>query len=307
MELAIATPVLNMIVGVAPEWEQTGSIEDVARIAERADVLGYHHLTCSEHVAVPVSEVSRRGGRYWDPLSTFGFLAARTTQFRLANSVLVLGYHHPLVIVKRYGTLDQVSNGRVILGVGVGSLRDEFDLLAAEFEDCGPRGDDALRAVRTCLSTNEPEYSGPYYSFGGVVVDPCAYQAQVRLWVGGRTLRSLRRAVDLAQGWWPFNISFAQASGWLRIVEPAQFRGRAAPRTTNRSAPRAEPGRRRTGRGRAQRDHHLLRTVRPPVRGALPGTTRSPGLGSRRHHDPRSDQPRSTTSRNALAQNEGTT
>jgi probable F420-dependent oxidoreductase len=196
VKLAIATPVLNMIVGVAPEWERIGSIEDVARIAERDDVLGYHHLTCSEHVVVPVDEVARRGGRYWDPLSTFGFLAARTTQIRLATSVLVLGYHHPLEVVKRYGTLDQVSSGRVILGVGVGSLPQEFDLLGAEFEDRGPRGDDALRTLRTCLSTNEPDYSGTYYSFGGVVVDPYAYQAQVPLWVGGRTLRSLRRAVE---------------------------------------------------------------------------------------------------------------
>ena len=60
---------------------------------------------------------------------------------------LVLGYHHPLAIVKRYGTLDHVSNGRVILGVGVGSLKEEFDLLGAPFDDRGARGDDALRAL----------------------------------------------------------------------------------------------------------------------------------------------------------------
>ena len=70
---------------------------------------------------------------------------------------LVLGYHHPLAIVKRYGTLDHVSGGRVILGVGVGSLKEEFDLLGAPFEDRGARGDDALRALRAALqATSRP-------------------------------------------------------------------------------------------------------------------------------------------------------
>ena len=76
---------------------------------------------------------------YWDPLATFGYLAARTERIRFATHVLVLAYHHPLEIAKRYGTLDRVSNGRVILGVGVGTLKEEFDLIGAPFDDRGPR------------------------------------------------------------------------------------------------------------------------------------------------------------------------
>ena len=112
---------------------------------------------------------------------------------------LVLGYHHPLEIVKRYGTLDNVSNGRVILGLGVGSLKEEFDLLGAPFEDRGARGDDALRALRAALPSNEPTYDGEFYSFGGLTVDPCALQPHMPFWIGGRTKRSLRRAVTLAR------------------------------------------------------------------------------------------------------------
>ena len=89
---------------------------------------------------MPATEAARRGARYWDPLATLGYVAARTTQIRLATMTLVLGYHHPLAIVKRYGTLDHVSNGRVILGVGVGTLKEEFDLLGAPFDDRGDRG-----------------------------------------------------------------------------------------------------------------------------------------------------------------------
>ena len=129
---------------------------------------------------------------------------------------LVLGYHHPLAIVKRYGTLDHVSKGRVILGVGVGSLKEEFDLLGAPFDDRGARGDDALRALRAALPTNEPAYEGEFYSFGGLTVDPCALQPHMPIWVGGRTKRSLRRALTLADGWCPFGVSIETAAEWLQ-------------------------------------------------------------------------------------------
>jgi probable F420-dependent oxidoreductase len=219
MRLSVGTPVVTMLPVAHAQWEETGTIEDVAVVAEAADRLGYHHLTCSEHIGVPATEAPRRGARYWDPLSTFGYLAARTERIRLATNVLVLGYHHPLEIAKRYGTLDVVSGGRVILGVGVGTLKEEFDLIGAPFEDRGARADDALRALRASLSQAEPAYAGEYYDFGGLVVDPCAVQAKVPLWVGGRTLRSLRRAAALADGWCPFAVGPDQAREWLDRVE----------------------------------------------------------------------------------------
>jgi len=214
-ELAIGSPVVT---SGAP-WADEGSIEELTRVAEVGDRLGYHHLTCSEHIALPASELARRGSRYWDPLATFGYLAARTERIRFATNVLVLPYHHPLEIAKRYGTLDEISHGRVILGVGVGTLKEEFDLIGAPFDDRGPRSDDALRALRASLSKRLPEYHGPLYDFEGLVVDPCAVQEHVPIWVGGRTLRSLRRAATLADGWCPFAVAPAKAAEWLQIVE----------------------------------------------------------------------------------------
>jgi probable F420-dependent oxidoreductase len=216
LRLGIATPVVTNVAGAALSWEQDATIEDIGRVAEAADRLGYHHLTCSEHIGIPSAEAARRGSRYWDPLATLGYLAARTSRIRLATMTLVLGYHHPLEIVKRYGTLDHVSGGRVILGLGVGSLKEEFDLLGAPFDDRGPRADDALRALRAALSTNEPAYHGQYYSFGGLTVDPCALQSHLPFWIGGRTKRSLRRALTLAEGWCPFGIPVATAAQWLQ-------------------------------------------------------------------------------------------
>jgi probable F420-dependent oxidoreductase len=218
LKLGIVTPVLTLLPRAHAQWEETATFADVVGIVQEAERLGYHHCTCSEHVAVPVEVAKVRGGRYFDPLATFGALGAQTETIRFAAHVLVLGYHHPLAIAKRYGTLDVVTGGRVIIGVGVGSLEEEFELLGASFDDRGARGDDAMRALRASLSEAEPEYHGEFFDYSGFLVEPCAVQARVPLWVGGRTYRSLRRAVELGDGWAPFA---------LRTEEITEMLGRA--------------------------------------------------------------------------------
>ncbi|MEU8119796.1 TIGR03619 family F420-dependent LLM class oxidoreductase [Spirillospora sp. NPDC049024] len=213
MRVGIVTPVAAQPPGHAA-WERDAGVEEIGLIAATADRLGYHHLTCSEHVAVPAEAAEQRGGVYWDPLATFGYLAARTSRIRLATQVLVLGYHHPLAIAKRYGTLDRISGGRLTLGLGVGSLEEEFDLLGAPFADRGARADDALAALRASLSRRTPEYRGEYYAYSGLVVEPHAVQERVPLWIGGRSGRSLRRALT-ADGWVPFGLPLRTLAGML--------------------------------------------------------------------------------------------
>jgi probable F420-dependent oxidoreductase len=206
MRCGIITPVLTLLPGAHARWERDGTLDDVATIARAADRLGIDHLTCSEHVVVPTDAAAARGGRYWDPAVTLGYLAAVTSRIRLVPSVVVLGYHHPLALAKRYATLDRVSGGRLVLGVGVGSLEEEFDLLGADFEHRGDRADDAMRALRAAWSGPEPHYQGPWFRFADVVLDPAPVQEHVPLWVGGRSARSLRRAVELGDGWCPFGL-----------------------------------------------------------------------------------------------------
>ncbi len=223
-KLSIGTPVVTMNPGASSEWEREASVDDVGLIAETADRLGFHHLTCSEHIGLPATELARRGARYWDPLATFGYLAARTSQIRFTTLVLVLGYHHPLEIAKRYGTLDLISGGRLILGVGIGTLQEEFDLLGAPFDKRGPRADDSMRALRAALSKPEPAYHGEFQDFEGFIIDPCAVQDRVPLWVGGRSLASLKRAASLGEGWSPFAVRPSEAAGWIKQVElPSGF------------------------------------------------------------------------------------
>ena len=206
MRIGLQTPVVIQVPATASTWEATAGATEIGEIAAVADQLGIDYLTCSEHVVVPTDVAATRGSTYWDPLATLAFIAGRTSRIRLATSVLVLGYHHPLEIAKRYGTLDQVSGGRLILGVGVGSLREEFDLLGAAWDDRGARADEAMGALRAALATNRPVHQGNYYRYDSVVMDPCAAQPRVPIWVGGRTRRSLRRAVEFGDGWMPFGL-----------------------------------------------------------------------------------------------------
>ncbi|MEX7471618.1 TIGR03619 family F420-dependent LLM class oxidoreductase [Mycobacterium adipatum] len=206
MRLGLSTPVVIQQPGIASPWEADAGPADLAAIAAAADAIGFHHLTCSEHVGIPAQAADTRGSVYWDPLATLSFLAAHTRRIRLTTSVLVLGYHHPVALAKSYGTLDRLSGGRVILGVGVGSLREEFDLLGAAWSDRGAEADTALRQLRAAWG--QPVVDG-------LAIEPHATTTDLTIWVGGRTLRSLRRAIELGNGWMPFGLSPDTIAGYL--------------------------------------------------------------------------------------------
>lgn len=215
MLFGLTTPILTLAPRTHAAWERSAGPEEIREIAQHADRLGYHHLSCSEHVAIPSAAVEKRGGRYYDPAATLGFVAALTSRIRLLTHVIVLPYHHPLSIAKRYGTLDRLSGGRVILGVGVGSLEEEFRLLGVDFANRGARYEDALRALRASLGRSDPAYHGTYYDFAELRVDPCAVQEHLPIWLGGRSPRSLRRALEFADGWDPFGFSQEQLRSLL--------------------------------------------------------------------------------------------
>ncbi len=226
MRLGLITPIVSLNPRFdPPAWEVDGGIDDLVVVAREAERLGYDWVSCPEHVAVPVELADQRGGRYWDPVATLSYLAACTSRIGLLSHVVVLGYHHPLEIVKRYGTLDVASGGRVILGVGVGSLRAEFELLGAEFEDRGPRADDALGALRASFGVRQPDYHGTTYRFADLIVDPSGLQPHLPIWVGGRTRRSLRRALALGDGWIPFGLTGPELEPLL--ADPALADARA--------------------------------------------------------------------------------
>jgi probable F420-dependent oxidoreductase len=231
VQLGLVTPIVSLNPRFkVPDWELDGTMDDVVAVAVEADRLGYRWISCPEHIAIPEEVASVRGGRYFDPLVTLSYAAAATARLGLLTHVLVLGYHHPLEIVKRYGTLDEASGGRLILGVGVGSLEAEFALLGAEFDGRGARADDALAAIRASFGHRAPTYHGTHYRYDGFLVEPSGLERHLAIWVGGRTHRSLRRALDLGDGWIPFGLSAAELG--IMLEEAAVTEALAA-----RSAP----------------------------------------------------------------------
>src|SRR5580765_4908109 len=244
MKYGIVTPVLTLLPRAHATWEESGTFADVVAVVKEADRLGYHHCTCSEHVAIPTAVAETRGARYWDPLPTFGALGVHTSRIRFAAHVLVLGYHHPLAIAKRYGTLDQVTDGRLILGVGVGSLREEFDLLGAPFDDRGARPDvgrGSYRAIAPARGRARRRLGPLRVAHRGARRDARPRPGHRRV---GRTRRAHRRA-------------------------PAE---RAPPRPARRTRAGARAGRplHRDRRDRPQR------ALRPPLSVALSRAARRP-------------------------------
>jgi probable F420-dependent oxidoreductase len=209
LRLGIVTPVVHInprFDPPPPAWESTGTIDDIVFVAQAAERAGYEWVSASEHIAIPEEATAARGPRYWDPLCALSFMAANTSRISLLSHVVVLSYHHPLEVVKRWGTLDIASRGRVILGVGVGSLEPEFELLGHQFGGRGERADDSLRAIRSTWGVRTPSYHGTHFDFDGFIVEPSGLSRPLEIWVGGRTRRSLRRAIDLGEGWIPFRL-----------------------------------------------------------------------------------------------------
>jgi probable F420-dependent oxidoreductase len=212
MRFGITSPVLQTVPGVSDlRGDEVGGVDDLRHLLSSVERLGYDHATFPEHVAVPVNDTNRIGGVWWGQLPALGFAACMTTRIRLVSYVTVLGYHHPVEIVKSFGTVDVLSGGRLVLGVGVGSLKPEFDLLGAEFEGRGQYADQSLETIRRLW--------GRPTALEGFIVQPCGTSTHVPVWVGGRSRRSFERAVKHGDGWTPFALTLEEISAYLASVE----------------------------------------------------------------------------------------
>jgi len=210
---------------------EPGALGDVARLAED---LGYHSVFVADHVVMPRTLSSKYpyscdGGfpydpdQDWlDPLVALGYLAARTTRIRIGTSVTVLPMRHPIVTAKQIASADHLSGGRVIFGVGVGWMAEEFALLGESFHDRGRRMDEYLRLVKTLWTEKNPSFSGQYFQVSDCAVTPKPVQKpHVPLWVGGDSPAALRRAARLGDGWHSAGTSLAELPGKLRMLDEA--------------------------------------------------------------------------------------
>jgi probable F420-dependent oxidoreductase len=189
----------------------------VAAAAERA---GFDFLSVSDHLVIPAKRESHypyvvggafgdgRQGHCLDQLSTLAFLAACTTRLKLLASVLVVPHRPAMLTAKMLATIDVLSRGRLIVGAGAGWMKEEFDLLGANFAQRGKLTDEYLAAFIELWTSEQPEFAGKHVAFKDVLFEPKPLQKpHPPLWIGGESPGAIRRAIRFGQAWYPGNNS----------------------------------------------------------------------------------------------------
>jgi probable F420-dependent oxidoreductase len=183
--------------------------EAAARVARAAEDAGFDSLWAGEHVVLPDPRVPpapmEPRDPILDPVVMLTYLAGQTRRVRLGTGIIILPQRNPLVLAKELATLDVLSGGRLIFGVGVGYLEPEFRALGAPFEQRGPVTVDYLNAMRAIWSADQASYQGRFVSFAGVSAHPHPVQMpHPPIVMGGHTPPAHRRAVEHANGWYGF-------------------------------------------------------------------------------------------------------
>jgi len=200
----IQLPIQSQSTRYAEDWEPGTGIDELTAIAKACDQSGFFYVAVCDHVAIPRPYDEAMRTSWWDTLTTLGYLAGVTTETRLLSHVYVLPYRHPLMTAKGFLTLDNVSRGRAILGVGAGHVDAEFDLLGIDFDDRGNALDEALDIVRSSFDDEYPAHVGERWSVKDAGLQPRPIQpGGPPIWVGGSSKAAMRRAAEKGDGWLP--------------------------------------------------------------------------------------------------------
>lgn len=181
------------------------NVQDVVSVAARAEELGYDSVWASDHVFNVSYVYERLGNRpYYDPLTILTFAAAQTQRVILGTSVLVLPYHNPMRLAKQAATLDQLSGGRVALGVGVGVIDTEIEAMGVPFAERGPYTDESIDIMKTLWCDDDPQHQGRFFQFQDMAFSPRPVRPEgIPLIIGGTSRAAIRRAARSGDGWHP--------------------------------------------------------------------------------------------------------
>jgi probable F420-dependent oxidoreductase len=195
--------------------------DNLAAIARRGEELGYHFVLFGDHLVVPKHIASpypytetgefpgSASGVAMEQLTVLAFLAGQTQTIRLVTSVIIVPHRNPLVAAKALATLDVLSKGRLVVGVGVGWMREEFEALGLPpFDERGAVTDEYIRAFKELWTSDDPSFEGKYCRFSNISFLPKPVQKpHPPIWVGGESSRALRRTAELGNGWYPISVN----------------------------------------------------------------------------------------------------
>lgn len=196
-------PIQSQSTLFAQPWERSAGAAELVQVAQACDAAGFEYVAVCDHVAIPAAQAEAMSTDWWDTVATLAYLAAVTERVRLLSHVYVLPYRHPLQAAKAWATLDALSGGRAILGVGAGHVEGEFDALGVPFAERGAALDEAIDAVRAALADEFPTHDGERWRFDGLGQRPRPHQAPLPIWVGGSSKAAMRRAAERGDGWLP--------------------------------------------------------------------------------------------------------
>src|SRR5262245_57652624 len=186
-----------------------------------AEALGYHSIWVMDHVLNCGYIRERLDDRsYYHPLATLSYLAATTRRATLGTSVLVLPYHNPVELAKYAATLERMSGGRLILGVGAGAMTEEFEALGVPFRQRGALTDESMAIMKELWTSGEPKYQSPRWNLTGFRFSPRPARP-IPLWVGGSSPGAMRRATIRGDGWHPTGMTpdeFAAGRDQIRAL-----------------------------------------------------------------------------------------
>jgi probable F420-dependent oxidoreductase len=186
-----------------------GDVDAMISIAKAAEAAGLESVWTGEHVVLPDPRVppspSDPQTPILDPAIALSHIAAHTTRLRLGTGIIILPQRNPLVLAKELASLDVVSKGRLIFGLGAGYLEPEFRAIGAPFDDRGAVTDEAIEALKAMWTMDKPAYAGRFFSFNGIDAQPRPVQKPYPpIVVGGMTRYGARRAARYGNGWYGF-------------------------------------------------------------------------------------------------------
>jgi probable F420-dependent oxidoreductase len=199
------------------------------RLAQAAERAGFESVWAVDHVVIPKGYTSKYpydpSGRigpddtnFPDPLIWLAYIACATTTLRLGTAILILPERNPLVLAKELATLDFLSSGRVILGVGVGWLKEEYEALGVPWEGRGLRGEESIAAMRALWSQEWASYGGATASFRDCYLRPQPLNGTIPIHIGGHSATAARRAGRMGDGFFPFGVGRDGVPALLDVV-----------------------------------------------------------------------------------------
>jgi len=211
----------------------------ILAVAEAAEALGYEALWTADHLVLPIESRTTypylRQAKvrlepthaFFEPLIALAAVATKTRTIRLGISVYLAALRHPIAVAKQVASLDRLSGGRVILGVGAGWIPEEYETLGIPFAERGRYLDEHVAAMRTLFRDEAPRFVGKHYRFDGIGFEPKPVRRDVPIWIGGNSPAARRRAARMGDGWHVIDVPMAELeAGIAELARECRAAGR---------------------------------------------------------------------------------